>query len=118
MSHGSERRVRDKHLTIRFSADERAMVDFNAERAGLTSGSYAREVLLGAKPPRQVRRPSIERRLLSRLLGALGQIGNNINQLARASNRGENVDRPALYGALADLRGMRDAVLRALGRDP
>jgi hypothetical protein len=118
MSHGSEKRARDKHLTLRLTAGERAKIDADAERAGLTSGSYARDLLLGAPAPRQVRRPPVERLELARLLGALGRIGGNINQLARAVNTGDEADRTALYGAWADLRAMRDAVLRALGRPP
>jgi hypothetical protein len=118
VTHGSETRIRNKHLTIRFSGEQRSAIEGDAERAGLSTGSYARQVLLGADPPRQVRRPIVERRELARLLGALGQVGNNVNQLARASNQGAEVDRTALLGALSDLRAVRDAVLVALGRDP
>jgi hypothetical protein len=67
MSHGSEKRVRSKHLTIRLSPDERGSIDQAADRSGLTPGSYARQVLLGAPAPRQVRRPPVERRELARL---------------------------------------------------
>jgi hypothetical protein len=118
MTHGSEKRARTRHLTIRFTPDERASIDGDAARAGLTSGSYARDVLLAAPPPRQVRRPPVERQQLVRLLGALGYIGNNVNQLARAANSGEEVDDSEMRAALTDLRSMRDAVLKALGRTP
>lgn len=117
MSHGSEKRARDKHLTIRLTAEERAKIDADSERAALTPGSYARGVLLGAPAPRQVRRPPIEKQMLARLLGSLGHIGANINQIARAVNTGEEADRTALYAAWSDLRTMRDAVLKALGRE-
>lgn len=118
MSHGSEKRVRTKHLTIRLSPDERDEIDRTAQRAGLTSGSYARDVLLGAPTPRQVRRPPIERQELARLLGALGYIGNNINQIARIMNTGEAADQPQLLAALAGLAEVREAILQALGRAP
>ena len=75
MSHGSETRVRNKHLTIRLSPAERAAIDQAADRSGLTSGSYARQVMLGAPTPRQVRRPPVERRELARLLGEIGHVG-------------------------------------------
>ena len=65
MTHGSEKRARTMHLTIRLSPDERAVIDSAAERSGLTAGSHARQVLLGAGAPRQVRRPPIERRELA-----------------------------------------------------
>jgi len=118
MTHGSEKRARTKHLTIRFTPDERAKVDGDAERAGLTSGSYARQQLLGAPAPRQVRRPPIEKRELARLLGQLGYIGNNLNQIARVLNSGEEADQRELIEALGDLQRMRDATLTALGRAP
>jgi hypothetical protein len=118
MSSGTEKRVRDRVLPIRLSAEERAAVDEAAEQAGLVTSSYARQVLLGAPAPRQVRRPPVERRELARMLGELGKIGGNLNQLARAANTGVFVDERALDDALAGVAAMRDAVLLALGREP
>jgi len=65
-----------------------------------------------------VRRPHVERKELARLLGHLGKVGSNLNQLAHAFNRN------GLVPGLAELnliRGhvveMRDALIKALGRD-
>jgi hypothetical protein len=118
MSHGSEKRARTDHLTIRLTPDERAVIDEAAERAGLTSGSYARQTLLGAKVPRQVRRPPIERRELARLLGHIGHIGSNLNQLAKVANAGDGIGVVELARELTGLGQVRDAILAALGRDP
>lgn len=118
MTHGSEKRVRTSHLTIRLSPQERAAIDEAAGRAGLTAGSYARQVVLGAPPPRQVRRPPVERRELARLLGHLGSVGNNLNQIARVANTGDGVDHNDLALALGELHTVRDAILEALGRAP
>jgi hypothetical protein len=117
MGRGSEQRARSKHLTIRLSPDERAQIDQAAERAGLTAGSYARQMLLRAPVPRQVRRPPVERRELARLLGELGHIGGNLNQIARGVNFGDGVDMWELTHVLSDLGPVRDAILKALGRD-
>jgi hypothetical protein len=106
------------HFAIRVTPLERAVIDEHAERAGLTAPSYARQVLLGASPPRQVRRPPIERRELARLLGEIGHVGNNLNQIAYAANIGEDTDREALMAALESLAVVRAAILSALGRDP
>ena len=116
MTHGTEKRLRSTHLTIRLTPDERAAIDGASERAGLTSGSYARQVLLGAPAPRQVRRPPVERRELARLLGELGHAGGNLNQLARAANAGMPLLSSELRQALTGLRVVRDAILTALGR--
>jgi hypothetical protein len=117
MSHGSETRVRSKHLTIRLSPDERGSIDRAADRSGLTPGSYARQVLLGAPAPRQVRRPPIERRELARLLGELGHVGSNLNQIARLANMRDEVDAAELALSLGELAVVREAILKALGRD-
>jgi hypothetical protein len=117
MSHGSETRVRSKHLTIRLSPEERAAIDEKADRAGLTPGSYGRQVLLGAPAPRQVRRPPIERRELARLLGEVGHVGGNLNQLARDMNFGRGVAASDLKQELHGLALVREAILKALGRD-
>jgi len=118
MSHGSEKRVRNRHLTVRLSDDERAAVDAAAERAGLMPGSYARQALLGGPAPRQVRRPPVERKELARLLGELGKIGGNLNQLAKAANTGVLVYTGEIDAALHGLAEARDAILKALGRAP
>lgn len=118
VTHGSEKRVRNKHLTVRLSDDERAAVDQAAERAGLMPGSFARQVLLGAPAPRQVRRPPVERRELARLLGELGKIGANLNQLARAANAGVVVYEGEIEAAIGGLVEVREAILQALGRAP
>jgi len=118
MAHGSEKRARTETLTIRLTPDERAKIDEDADRAGLTPGSYARQALMGAPTPRQVRRPPIERRELARLLGELGHIGGNLNQIARGVNFGDGLDMYELTHVLADLGPVRDAILRALGREP
>jgi hypothetical protein len=118
MSHGSEKRARTAHLTIRLTPDERATIDGAADRAGLTPGSHARQVLLGAPAPRQVRRPPVERRELARLLGEIGRVGSNLNQIAKAANSGDGIDVRALDWTLAALHVVRDAVLKALGREP
>lgn len=118
MGSGTEKRTRSKHLTIRFSPEERSAIDSAAERAGLTPGSYARQVLLGADTPRQVRRPPVERQELARLLGELGKVGGNLNQLARAANQGEPGYPAEILAELSALQKVRDAILIALGREP
>jgi hypothetical protein len=118
MASGSEKRVRNRILVVRLSAEERAAVGEAAERAGLVVGSYTRQVLLGAPTPRQVRRPPVERKELARLLGELGKIGGNLNQLARSANTGALVYEADIDAALSGLAEMREAVLKALGRGP
>jgi hypothetical protein len=118
MSSGSEKRARTSHLTIRLTTLERQYIDSAADRTGLTTGSYARQAVMGAPMPRQVRRPPVERKELARLLGEIGKIGSNLNQLTRAANNGLLVYTGEIDAALGGLRDVRDAIMVALGRDP
>jgi hypothetical protein len=118
MTSGTEKRVRTSHLTIRLAPDERAKIDEAASSAGLMPGSYARQALLGGPVARPVKRRPIERRELARLLGELGHIGGNLNQIAKNLNTGVLVYEAEIGSALAALIQMRDAVMTALGHDP
>lgn len=118
MTHGTEKRLRNRHLTVRLTEAERAALDAAAEQAGLTPGSYARQRLLDGPAPRPVRRRPADHRELARLLGELGKIGSNLNQLAKASNQGLVVYGNEIEAALRELEAVRTAILTALGRLP
>src|ERR1700730_5013424 len=114
------RRVSDaktSFVSVRCTAKERSMIDGAAAQAGLSIGAYLRALALGSAGPRAVRRPPVERKELARLLGHLGKVGSNLNQLAHAFNREAKV--PGL-GELKAIRlyvvELRDALLAALGR--
>jgi hypothetical protein len=118
MASGSEQRQRTAHLMVRLTPAERATLDAAADRAGLSLAGYARSTLLAAKPVRQARRPPVERAALARLLGAVGKLGANVNQIARVLNAGGSIDPPAFAGATADIAVVRAAIMAALGREP
>jgi hypothetical protein len=115
---GTEKRRRDETLTIRLTPEEKAAIETAAERMKVTPGSYARNTLLGSPIPRQGRRPPVERRELARILGELGKIGSNLNQLARETNEGFPPYRRELLAVLASLLPVKDAILAAMGRQP
>ncbi|MEY2853172.1 MAG: hypothetical protein RL030_304 [Pseudomonadota bacterium] len=117
MTSGSETRRRQKGLRVRLTEAERAALDVAAEQAGLSRASYARQVLLAVPPPRQARRPPVERVELARLLAHIGKVGSNLNQLAHLGNAGAAVDGAALAAELAELATVRQAIRAALGRD-
>jgi hypothetical protein len=115
------RRVADpKSIAISFrcTAQDHAVIHEASTRAGLSIGAYLRALALGTAGPRAVRRPPIERRELARLLGHLGKVGSNLNQLAHAFNRSGRVPTLAELTAIrAHVVEMRDALMAALGRD-
>ena len=116
MGRGTETRQRQRDVRIRLTDAEHAALVALAERAGLSLGGFARRVLLDAPPPRQSRRPPVERAELARLLAQIGRVGGNVNQIARALNAGGVVETGEIDQAARAVVEIRDAVMVALGR--
>jgi hypothetical protein len=126
MASGSEKRQRNKRLTVRLTAEEFNQIAAKADKAGLGSAALLRAAALGSAGPRAQRRPPADHVALRQLLGHVGRIGNNINQIARALNTAEKMGSlpelpaalracPAALGACDDIRR---AILAALGKKP
>ena len=109
---------RTRFLAARFSEADAAKHEQAAAAAGVSVSDLIRGALDGAPPPRRTARPTVDQAELARLMGAIGRIGSNVNQLARVANSGSWPDSRALDEASADIRWMRDAVMRALGVTP
>lgn len=113
---GTERRKKTFLVTSRYDAEEFAELEAAASRAGLTRASYQRVQSLSKPKTRSTRRAPIDKELLARVLGQLGKIGSNLNQIARAANMGRD-ERADLDDALSGLRDAAPLLLKALGRD-
>ena len=110
--------AKNSFISVRCTAAERAKIDEAARQAGLSIGAYLRSLALGRAGPRAVRRPPIERKELARLLGHLGKVGSNVNQLAYAFNRDRRIPGLAELTAIRQQVGeLRDALMKALGRE-
>jgi hypothetical protein len=118
MASGSDKRQRPHTVACRLSDDEREVLRANANKAGLAVGAFLRAVGTGNAGPRAQRRPPADHLALRQILGNLGRIGNNINQIARALNAGAQAHIPELPQALAALLEIRDAIFAALGMTP
>ena len=113
---GSENRQRNLIFTVRFSPEEAAAVRRIAEKHGQSVAAILRSSLLHVRT-----RPSrIDLQAVARLLGQLGKIGSNINQIAYHLNAGRPGDRieGSLEEALRDLGELRIVCLQALGKEP
>ena len=109
---------RDKVLRIRCAATELATMEARAVEAGLSIGAYLRATALGNAGPRAVKRPRVEREQLARILGEIGKLGSNVNQIAKYCNATRSpTDMRMLEGMKADIAAMRAEVMRALGRE-
>lgn len=118
MAGGTNKRQRTKQCLVRLTSDEYARVAEKADRAGLPAGAFMRAAALGEAGPRAQRRVPADRDTLLRILGQLGKIGSNVNQIAKRLNSGGPADISLLREALAAYLEMRNAIYEALGLDP
>ena len=113
---GSEKRQRTTIVTMRISPQEAATIRQLAQSRGETVSAMMRSALLHNRP----RLTRIDLQAVARLLGQLGKIGSNINQIAYHLNAGRPGDRVEgrLGDALRDLSELRLVCLQALGKEP
>lgn len=114
MAGGSDKRQRNRIIPVRVSDEEGARIDEKADAAGLPAAAFMRAAALGDAGPRARRRPPADHVALRQLLGQLGRVGNNLNQIARALNSGEDHDAAELREALRGCLDARNAILTAL----
>jgi len=102
---------------VRVTPTKHAAYEAAATEVGLSVGAWFRALADGTPGPRAVRKPPAERAELVRLLGEIGKIGSNVNQMARALNTtGEPPEGSDLARAVVAIEDMRAAVMKALGR--
>jgi len=108
---------RTEALRIRLSLAERDAVNAAAEAAGVGPCTFVRVVVVkavGQTPtpaPRRRRVPKEGARDLAYVIGALGKIGNNLNQVARSANAGFDIDPEIIKEATDELRRLRETIV-------
>ena len=103
---------------VRLSDAQRTELTSLAARAELSLGGYFKAAVFGEPPSRQSRRPSEDKRELSKLIPEIGKIGANVKQLAYQATAGSWPGDRALADAYTDILWMRDAIMRTLGITP
>ena len=83
---GSETRQRTKQVKIRFTPEEFNAIAAKLETGTLSMSAYGRMTMLGEPGPRARRRLPADHQALRQMLGHLGRVGNNLNQIARHLN--------------------------------
>ena len=111
----SETRKRQYRVTVRLTEAEATELNKRADDASLTLAGYIRFTVFDTPPPPQSRRPPVNRKKLGKLLGAIGRIGNNVNQLAKVANAGSWPESKSLQKACDDIRWIRHKLMEALG---
>src|SRR6266851_117935 len=110
---GSDKRRRGKIIASRCLDEEFAAIAAKADEAGLSKGAFLRAAGLGDAGPRAQRRPPADHVALRQILGQLGRVGNNLNQIARALNAKQQLRLPELKEALRAYLTIRDAIFQA-----
>jgi hypothetical protein len=113
---GSENRQRQRPLKARFTDEEAALIEEQADRAGVSVAALIRHAVLNQPPLRASRQPSINQQEAARLLGKLGQLAAVLRSYQSVTNPGEHA--VLLEAAHRDLADMRVALFQALGREP
>lgn len=115
----SQKRQRSAQFKTPMTPQEYAEASALADAAGMTRAAWSRTKLLGTPGPRSQRRMPADAEALRQILGQLGRIGNNINQIAYNLNlRDRATDIPELREALKDYARIRNAIYEALGLEP
>ena len=81
---------RNNIVTGRFSDDEVEILDFVCQVLDQSRSQYIRRKALTGGIPRPEVRIALDEEQASAVAGQLGRIGNNLNQIARKLNSGED----------------------------
>ncbi|MGE0278459.1 MAG: hypothetical protein AB7R40_23935 [Nitrospiraceae bacterium] len=115
---GSQKRKRQKVHAVRFSDPEWSEIVAKADHAGVAVSAFMRHATLGAPLPRAARRPTINQKLVARLLGLLGNVASNMNQTARVLNMTGEMRNPETFDdACRAIIEMRAGCMEALGME-
>jgi hypothetical protein len=109
-----------RFLSARFTEAQAAAHERKAAALGISISNLIRDALDGRAPTprRRKKRPTINEVELGKLMGAVGKIGSHTKQLSHQANAGSWPGDRALAEACADIRWMRNALMRVLGITP
>jgi hypothetical protein len=114
----SQTRQRGRSVNVALTEAERAKVEADAAAAGgLSLSGYARALLMGEVTPGTKQRPPADAAELARLLGQLGKVGSNLNQLTRLGNQRQIVPPAALASCVEEVAALTAKIAETLNRD-
>ena len=109
--------TKEKFIAVRCTLDDHAFIGETAAQAGMSIGAFLRTLALGTAGARAVKRPRIEREQLAKLLGEIGKLGSNVNQIARWANTDRAAPSMVEIARMGeDIAAMRAEVMKALDR--
>jgi hypothetical protein len=109
--------TKEKFIAVRCTLDDHAFIGETAAQAGMSIGAFLRTVALGRAGARAVKRPRIESEQLAKLLGEIGKLGSNVNQIAKWANTDRAAPSAAEIARMReDISAMRAEVMKVLDR--
>jgi hypothetical protein len=116
----SETRQRTDRLFVRLTPEEKAIFLGRADKAGLTAAAFLRAAAIGNAGPRAQKKVPADAQALREMIGHLGKIGSNLNQIARYLHTGGSAEvvLSDIRNVLADHARIRDRLYEALGKTP
>lgn len=110
-------RKREAPLSIRLRKGQRQEIRRRADLAGLSVTAYVLKCIFDLEPPRQSRRPSIEKELVAEVISELAKTRAALEESAQSSGDESEADE-TFETACKDLTEIRAAAFTALGRVP
>ncbi len=108
---------REAPISYRPPAELRDKFHSRVKQSGLSTCAYITKCCLNIDPPRQSRRPSIEEKLLGKLLAQSAAIRMNLDAIDSASHEMSETE-VLLEQAVDELGQIRAALLKTMGRKP
>lgn len=108
----TEKTTREAPISYRPPHELREQFRARVEESGLSVNAFITAAVFGDNAPKPARRTSASRADVARLLAETALLNERLKGLAG------NADPALLEGAMRDLREIRAACLRALGRSP
>ena len=107
--------AKGRRIAVRLTDDDHSFLEQTAKDAGLSVGAFLRTIALGTAGARAVKRPPIERKQLAKLLGEIGKLGSNVNQIARWANTDKRAPDDRVLALMREnIAAMRAEVMKAL----
>jgi hypothetical protein len=110
----SEERKKSEMIYVRVDPYEKAEFKMKAEAEGLTVASFIRVSILDRTNTKSRTSPPLDRVLLGRIVGQLGNVSENIKQIAHTLNGNGNIVEEHIVNTCLELTTLRNEILKAI----
>ena len=112
----SRKTKREAPISYRPPAHLRDEFHARVEQSGLSVSGFITKVIFDASPPRQSRRPPLEKKLVAQMLGEAARIRDALHEIELTGDCQENA--LLIEQAVEELIELRTMLMKAMGRKP